>query len=203
MTQFIMIAIASKYVAACFPLIAAAFYTIQHIYLRTSRQLRFLDIEYKAPLYSQMMETLNGLVTIRAFEWQDKAQRRNWEILDESQRSNYLLYCLQRWLTLSVDMLIAVMATILIILTTTLRQEIGPGYMGIALTNILGFSTMMKAAITSWVSLETTISAVARVKRFVAEVKSEDDQGNVVDAPDESWPREGRVELRDLTAAYA
>ncbi|KAL1629110.1 hypothetical protein SLS56_005553 [Neofusicoccum ribis] len=170
-----MLAISSKYLATTFPLIAAAFYFLQHCYLRTSRQMRLLDIEHKAPLYTQLMETLSGLPTIRAFNWETVAKERNLRILDDSQRPAYLLYCLQIWLIFVVDMIIAVLALILITITTTLREEIGPGYMGVALTNIMMFSTTMKTLVSCWVQLETSIGAVARVKSFVAEVKSEED----------------------------
>ncbi len=44
-----MMSIASEYIAAVFPIVLAVFYVIQH---RTSRQMRFLDIEHKAPLKS-------------------------------------------------------------------------------------------------------------------------------------------------------
>jgi len=197
-----MMSVASKYMAIVFPFILLLFYAIQHFYLRTSRQMRLLDIEYKAPLYSQMIETLNGLPTIRAFKWEREAEKTFWRALDDSQRPYYLLVCLQRWLTFSIDLMIAFMAFILITVTTTLREEVGPGYIGIALTNILGFSGVMKSAITTWVSLEISIGAVARIKNFVAEVKPEGDGDQIMIEPPKSWPQEGTVEFQNLTASY-
>lgn len=74
--QCIMMAISSKYVAATFPLLAVIFYLLQHFYLRTSRQLRLLEIEHKAPLDTQMTETLEGLPTIRAFGREKRAREK-------------------------------------------------------------------------------------------------------------------------------
>ncbi|GME25282.1 Metal resistance protein YCF1-like protein 2 [Neofusicoccum parvum] len=196
--------VSSKYMAIVLPFLVLLFYAIQHFYLRTSRQMRLLDIEYKAPLYSQLIETLNGLPTIRAFQWEDKAEKENWSILDDSQRPSYLLYCLQRWLTFAVDMIIALMALILVVMTTTLREQIGPGYMGIALSNILAFSATMKATITSWVSLEVSLGAVARIKNFISEVAPEDDsQEQVPETLGRDWPMEGAIELQNVSASYA
>lgn len=48
--QAVVIAVASPYVAACYPFLLAIFYVLQRVYLRTSRQLRFLDLEAKSPL---------------------------------------------------------------------------------------------------------------------------------------------------------
>jgi ATP-binding cassette subfamily C (CFTR/MRP) protein 1 len=48
--QAIVIALASPYLVICYPFLLAFLYVIQKVYLRTSRQLRFLDLEAKAPL---------------------------------------------------------------------------------------------------------------------------------------------------------
>lgn len=197
-----MMTIASKYMAVVFPFIILGFWAIQHVYLRTSRQMRFLDIEYKAPLYSQMLETLSGLATIRAFQWEDDSEKKNLKLLCESQRPYYLLYSLQRWLIFSIDTVIAFMAVILIVVTVTQRQYIGPGYMGVALVNIMAFAGTMKAMITSWVSLEITIGAVARVKNFVAGTQKEDHTAEVQNEPPADWPSQGTIEIRGLVASY-
>ncbi len=44
---------------------------LQKYYLRTSLQMRLLDLEAKSPLYSLALESLTGLVEIRAFGWSD------------------------------------------------------------------------------------------------------------------------------------
>lgn len=48
--QAILIAISSWYVALSYPFLICIFYLVQKFYLRTSRQLRFMDIEAKSPL---------------------------------------------------------------------------------------------------------------------------------------------------------
>lgn len=197
-----MMAISSKYVAATFPLLAAIFYFLQHFYLRTSRRLRLLEIERKAPLYTQITETLEGLPTIRAFGRERRAEEKMWRILDDSQRPLYLLYCLQRWLIFCIDMIITLLALVLVALVTTLRGEVGPGYMGIALTNIMSFSVTMKGLMLTWTMLEVSIGAIARVKRFVGDVKSEGDSELSV-RPRESWPDRGAVVFRNVSASYA
>lgn len=98
--QAILIAIGAKYVGVILPLIIVAIYLLQKIYLKTSRQLRLLDLESKSPLYSHFTETLSGLTTIRAFGWQTQSAAKNRRLLDISQKPYYLLYCIQRWLNL-------------------------------------------------------------------------------------------------------
>lgn len=165
--------------------------------------MRLLDIEHKAPLYSQLIETLEGLATIRAFRWEDEFEKVNLHRLDDSQRPKYLLACLQSWLTFSVDTVIAVIAVVLIVLVTTLREQIGPGFIGVALTNVLAFSGCVKAIITSWVMLEVSLGAVARVRNFSLTTASEDNSRVQLAEPEGEWPSRGAVELRKVTASYA
>ncbi|KAK2049863.1 ABC transporter [Colletotrichum somersetense] len=201
--RFIMISVSSRYMAAILPLLIPVFYAIQHFYLRTSRQVRLLDIENKAPLYSQLIETLEGLATVRAFRWEDDFEKINLHRLDNSQRPSYLLTCLQRWLTFSVDMVIAAIAIVLMALVTTLREQIGPGFIGVALTNVLSFGGIVKAIITSWVTLEVSLGAVARVRNFTLTTRPEGGSETHLAEPEGGWPSRGAIEICGATASYS
>lgn len=75
--QALLIATATWYIALSFPFLLAVFYYIQKYYLRTSRQLRFMDLEAKSPFYTQFIESLSGLAMLRAFDWQAANQALN------------------------------------------------------------------------------------------------------------------------------
>ncbi|KAL1965989.1 hypothetical protein VTN77DRAFT_4929 [Rasamsonia byssochlamydoides] len=199
--QTTLIGVASPYTAISFPFVIIALYFIQKFYLRTSRQLRFMDLEAKAPLYSQFTECLSGLVTIRAFGWQKAMEEKSRKLLDRSQRPFYLLFAVQRWLTLVLDLVVAAIATILIILVVELRGTISAGYVGVALLNIIQFSQSIKMLITFWTNLETHIGAIARVKVFDETVKSEDLPSENNHVPP-SWPSQGAIEFKSVSAGY-
>src|SRR5512140_1164350 len=103
----VLIGVGSVYAAVSFPIVLAVLYLIQKVYLRTSRQLRLMDLEAKAPFYTLFEESLRGLVTIRAFGWQQRLEDKNHALLDRSQRPFYLLFAVQRWLTLVLDLVVA------------------------------------------------------------------------------------------------
>lgn len=60
-----LIASGSTYVAAIIPVCVVAIYYIQKFYLRTSRQMRHLDLEAKSPLYRLFTEAAAGIITVR------------------------------------------------------------------------------------------------------------------------------------------
>ncbi|KAL3488090.1 P-loop containing nucleoside triphosphate hydrolase protein [Aspergillus germanicus] len=199
--QMVFMGIASKYAAISFPFVLLTVYLIQKVYLRTSRQLRFLDLEAKAPLYSHFIDTLSGLATLRAFGWQHSLQEKHYELLDRSQRPFYFLYAVQRWLTLTLDLVVAGIAVLLITLVVTLRGDISAGYIGVALLNVIMFSQSIKLLVAFWTNLETHIGSIERVKTFTETVQSED-LPTERDSVPPKWPAEGNIEFKSLFAEY-
>lgn len=119
------------------PIPAAIGYMVQHYYLRTSRQLRHLDLEAKAPLCSNFIETLAGSATIRAFGWSADFKRRNKQLQDSSQAPYYLLQDTQNWLSLVLDLIVAGIISILVGLALFLRSNTDPGYLALALIGVV------------------------------------------------------------------
>lgn len=133
--------------AVLIPVCSVVVMCVQKFYLRTSRQLRLLDLEAKSPLNSNFIESLNGLVTIRAFKWQENFKAGNLELLDTSQVPNYLLFCIQRWLSLVLDLVVAAIAVMLVILAVKLKGQISGGSIGVALVNITTFNVAIVALV--------------------------------------------------------
>lgn len=123
--------------AATIPVLIAAVYCLQKVYLRTSQQLRLMELETRGPLYSNFLETLDGLSTIRAFGWELRCQKYCQALLDVSQRPNYLLMCIQTWLNMVLDLIVAAEATIVVLLALMLRSSTNPALLGVSLNNIL------------------------------------------------------------------
>lgn len=69
--EVVLIAQSSPWTALTFPSIFFILYILQKFYLRTSRQIRYLDLEAKSPLFSSFLETCDGIAKIRGFGWQE------------------------------------------------------------------------------------------------------------------------------------
>ncbi|KAL8840168.1 MAG: hypothetical protein Q9176_004016 [Flavoplaca citrina] len=199
--QLILIGVSSVYAAISFPVFIIALYFIQKYYLRTSRQLRFLDLEAKSPLYSQFTEMMAGLTTIRAFAWQNALETKNRFLLDRSQKPFYLLFSVQRWLQLVLDLLVAAVAVMLIVLVVELRGFLSGAYVGVALLNIILFSQHLKLVLQFWTMLEIHIGAVCRVRNFTTTIATEDGP-NETRTPPTDWPAQGAVDFYGISASY-
>ncbi|KFY10231.1 hypothetical protein V491_07753 [Pseudogymnoascus sp. VKM F-3775] len=187
-------------VAVTIPPTVVILYVLQKFYLRTSRQLRFLDLEAKAPLYTQFTETLDGLHTIRAFGWEGAYQERNSDLLNTSQKPYYHMCCIQRWLNLILDLLVAGVAVMLVAIATQGQWVTSSGAIGVALNNVLGFNMSLSALINSWTTLETSLGAISRLKNFEQEAESEN-QPYEIGKPPEDWPVKGTIVFENVTSS--
>jgi ATP-binding cassette subfamily C (CFTR/MRP) protein 1 len=203
--QTILITTSSKFVAAFIPVAVVVLYLLQSFYLRTSRQIRLLDLEAKSPMYTHFLETLSGLTTLRAFNWQYAWDERSRELLDRSQRPVYMLYCIQRWLGLALDSMVAICALLIITLATQLNQSASSsgGALGVALVNLLTLSNMLSYLIRAWTDLETSIGAVLRVREFESSTPSEIFPNESQGLPDDDWPRYGAIKFQNVDASYS
>lgn len=201
LAQAALIPQGSSYMAIAIPFIVLAFYALQKVYLLTSRQLRFLDLEARSPVYTHFLECLEGLSTIRAFGWSLAAPDMEIERLDISQKPYYLLYCLQRWLSLVLDFMVAAVGIVVVALAVRVPSQSGGGAIGIALNNVLGFNQGLRVLVESWTQLETSLGAIARLKNFELTTTPED-KPEESGTPPPLWPEKGRIEFRDVTASY-
>ncbi|RLM01880.1 hypothetical protein CFD26_103018 [Aspergillus turcosus] len=191
----------SSYAALTAPFFILALLVLQRFYLHTSRQVRLRDIEAKAPLYSHLLETIDGLATIRAFRWTADFETKNDRLTTRSQIPIYTLYCVQQWLQVVLDMMVAVLVVILIAVFVSWPGMYTPGSVGVALNIVITFSTGLASLIKNWSLMETTIGAVARVQAFVRDTEPECPTLAPV-IPPPGWPSAGTIEFRDVTARY-
>ncbi|KAI4945132.1 hypothetical protein J4E91_008109 [Alternaria rosae] len=191
----------SSYASATLPFLLATVYLLQRFYLRTSRQLRHMDLETQAPLVDAIQETMYGVSTIRAFGWQSASHRKFISLLDRSQRPHYLLLCIQRWLSLMLDLLTAIIATVVVALAISIPSTSSASSLGLALLNILGFNGQLSTFVVAWTTIETSASAVFRCQNFERTTPDEQLPKEMAE-PNQDWPAEGKIIVQDLRATY-
>lgn len=197
--QLVVICIVGKYLAAALPVLVGSLFIVQKFYLRTSRQVRLMDIEAKAPIYKLFIETIQGVSTIRAFGWTSAFNQRLSDALNQSQKPFYILYCIQQWLALVLDLTVGGLAVVIIASATAATNTVTAGALGVALVLVLQFSSLLAQSIQAWTRLETSIGAVARVQQYVKEVPAEPAGSGSLPL---EWPSSGAVCFQKVDASY-
>ena len=121
--------------------------------------------------------------------------------VDQSQRPEFLLLCLQRWLNLVLDLLVAGIATTVVILAVAGNRAISGAEVGIALNIMLVSNKTLLKLVESWTLLETSLGAIARVRNLEALTPAEGGQIDSL-APPTRWPDQGSIEFNDITVSY-
>jgi ATP-binding cassette subfamily C (CFTR/MRP) protein 1 len=181
------------------PFVALVLFWLQKFYLRTSRQLRLLDLEAKAPLYRHFTETLEGLATIRAFAWQTDLIHEATRDIEESQKPYYLLYCVQLWLNITLDLISSTLAVLLVALALCVPTSSDPGLIGIGMTTAMMLTGTLQNVISAWAEAETSLGSLARTKTF--ETDTPDENLEEKNEPGFDWPQ-GRVQASSLSVTY-
>ncbi|KAI5464884.1 P-loop containing nucleoside triphosphate hydrolase protein [Mariannaea sp. PMI_226] len=194
-----VIASASPYLAISYPFLIGILFVVQKFYLRTSRQMRLLDLEAKSPLYTHYLDTIKGVATIRAFGWEGLDVEHNNKLLDTSQRPAYLLAMIQQWLITTLNLIVAGIAIVVTCLATQLR--VSTGLTGASLVTLLSFSDSIMNLIRAYTLLETSLGAVSRLRTFSETVKPEDQPDEDL-VPPQEWPQGGRIDIKNVSASY-
>ena len=67
--------------------------------------------------------------------------------------------------------------------------------------SVIGFSQNLSQFIFFYTELETFLGAVARIKEWVDGIKPEDGDSRIR-TPPKDWPKNGKIEINNVTAAY-
>ncbi|KAM3519750.1 hypothetical protein NHJ13051_007282 [Beauveria bassiana] len=191
----------ATYATPIIPLFLFILFVLQHFYLRTSRQLRILELDSTKTLVSHSTESSTGIEHIRAFQMEEDFVRHLYRILDESQKPLYFLFAIQQWLISVMDFVTATAAVCIVSLALNFKKTTSASAMGLALLGLISFSDFTSQTVRFFVEMENTFGAVARIRDFARMTPKEEDEEKCEDVPDQ-WPLSGRVDLKCVSAMY-
>src|ERR1700761_3019529 len=166
MIDMVFLCLGSTYMGVVVPVTLFTFYWIQRYYLRTSRQLRLLELEAKSPLYQHFTETIEGVLTIRALGWEIFFDNMALAKVDEALKSMYLLLCAQRWLSIVLKLSGATLGVIVVALAVLLPDSSSGGSLGVALVSVMTFNESVSQMLNQWTQSEMLLGAVNRTRTF-------------------------------------
>jgi ABC-type multidrug transport system fused ATPase/permease subunit len=151
-----VIAVSPGVILAIVPL-ALTYSHIQARYVATSRELKRLDSLAMSPIFGHFSESLQGLTSLRAFRVQPRVLTRNGVLLDESNRAYWPAQCVNRWLSVRLELLgISVVFGTAAFVSSLLPTS--AGLAGLALTSALNLTGLM-----NWMVRQTTELEVSYV----------------------------------------
>lgn len=114
--------------------IVSGFLLLQQMYKRSSRELKRLEAVSRSPLYAQLVETANGLPTIRAFRTEDRFSSVFSNQVDMNHCAYHMFASAGRWLGIRLDGLAAMVVFSTSLVVLVMSSKLNPGLAGVALT---------------------------------------------------------------------
>ncbi len=190
----------ASYMVATLPLVVFCLFVVQRYYLRTSRQLRLLQIEAQAPLVTSLRDIGNGVLYLRGFGAQEHDFSRCLHLLDRSQKPYYNLLASQALLSLVLELVVAMMALALALLALYVKDSTDANAVGLAFLNLLFIGNGFSKVLGAWTGMETSAGCLARLRNFLRDTPTEH-KGGAVDLP-KLWPSRGEVIFTNVAARY-
>lgn len=196
-----IIASGASFAAPMLPMFVLLVAAVQHFYLRTSRQLRILELDTSKKLYTHFTESAAGAAHIRASRCQLAFTQELYTVLNETQKPFYAMFCVQQWLILTLDVATTVAAVSVVALAVKYTSHTSDTAMGLAFLSLITFSETTSTFIQHWVETETCLGGVARVRDFAEKTPVEEVCKPGPDVP-EDWPRYGKIDFNCVEATY-
>ena len=109
------------------------------------------------------------------------------------------LYCSSDHINFNLDMLVACLAILLLVFSTQMTNQTSGAAIGIAMLDVLSFSSSLARLIEYWAGLETAIGAIARLKQLENDVVPE---GPVENIQSHNWLSDNGITLSKVSASY-
>ncbi|KAL4802401.1 hypothetical protein BDV18DRAFT_147428 [Aspergillus unguis] len=187
-------------------LIAAVFITMVYfalgaIYLNASRDMKRLESVQRSPLYQQFGETLNGIVTIRAYGDGPRFLVDNHQRINSYNRPHIYLWASNRWLAFRVDITGALVSFLTATFILTNIGRIDAGAAGLSLTYAVTFTENVLWLVRLYSEVQQSMNSVERVKEYL-EVEQEAPPVIADSRPPANWPSHGAVEFASYSTRY-
>jgi ABC-type multidrug transport system fused ATPase/permease subunit len=171
------------------------------VYINSSRDLKRLESVQRSPLYQQFGETLNGLVTIRAYGDGPRFMVDNHRRINAYNRPHIYLWASNRWLAFRVDWagaLVSFFAAAFVLLNV---GAIDAGAAGLSLTYAVTFSENMLWLVRLYSDVQQNMNSVERLREYL---DVDQEAASVIEEsrPAADWPSQGAVEFKGYTTRY-
>ncbi|KAF4091560.1 hypothetical protein AMELA_G00038270 [Ameiurus melas] len=209
----LVVSIMRPYIFLAATPLALVFIVMRKYFLRTGQQLKQMETEARSPIFSQLIISLKGLWTIRAFDRQAYFETLFHKVLNTHTAIWFLYLSTLRWFLFRADIIYFFFFTLAAWIAVGTNQD-KSGEIGIIIAlAMLILGTFQWCVVTS-IAVDGMMRSVERVFKFI-DLPSEEPKPRlgqrkastlVIENPeactDTCWPNHGQMDIRNLTVKY-
>ncbi|KAE8744038.1 ABC-transporter, subfamily C member 08 [Frankliniella occidentalis] len=176
------------------------YYFMSRIFRKAIRDLKRLENTTRSPVFSNLLETAQGLNTIRAFNKEGEYIQRFFQLFDENTTCNYLWNVGMRWLAVRINLLAVLTLSIVAFLVVILHGHVAPAMAGLALSYSWHMSGILQYTTRLFSETEVRFISVERILTYIENVLTEGKP--TCSKPLPSWPAQGRISFENVNMNY-
>lgn len=154
----------------------------------------------KSPLFSHFSSAVGGIVSIRAYGAQEKLRAEARRRADKYTRTARAFYNLNRWVTIRIDMLGGLFASLLAAFLIY-GPKLDASTAGFALSQAISFSSLILWWVRLVNEMEVQGNSVERIEDYL--IIEQEPKSIPSKQPPAAWPTSGEIILEKLSAKYA
>ncbi|TPX74086.1 hypothetical protein CcCBS67573_g04636 [Chytriomyces confervae] len=196
----IIISVSNPVLLAQFAVLGGLFWILYRFFQKTYRELKRLSAIMKSPLLAHVSETLNGLLTIVAFDRVEACILMEQQKLDDSMKAMLLLDTTKVWIRLRLQLMSSTIILALILLAPLKIVETGT--ISISLVYAISLSNLIIGALMALSVVEASFSSVERLNHYSQKLPQEPSHHLPVDSTLNNWPSSGQISFKNLEIRY-
>ncbi|KAL7747261.1 hypothetical protein RI367_007314 [Sorochytrium milnesiophthora] len=172
---------------------------VQHYYLNSSRELKRIESGSKAPIYQLFGESIEGVVTIRAYHQEERFIEQLEGKIDRYIRAYYINFSSNRWLGIMIGFIGSFIVFGVALISVITRGPSTGASVGVGITSAQGLVMAMTWLVRVMCMLEANMVAIERIRNYSRiEMEAAEHDANV----EVSWPATGAITFNGYTTAY-
>eukprot|EP01113_Clastostelium_recurvatum_P044174 TRINITY_DN7427_c1_g1_i6.p1 TRINITY_DN7427_c1_g1~~TRINITY_DN7427_c1_g1_i6.p1 ORF type:complete len:959 (+),score=198.39 TRINITY_DN7427_c1_g1_i6:281-2878(+) len=214
--SLLLMAVASPlYLLAAIP-VGIVCWFIQRYFVATSREINRLVSLSKSPVLSHITETLNGVMTIRAFNLKETYIGTLFSRVDHNNEANFSYFLAERWLSVWLSSCAAVLVFSSALFGVITRHTVNPTLLGLALSFTLTVPATFIYMVTTATNTESNMNSVERMLTYTSLPQESDDDGaisssnngvdgkgvRVMRSASHNWPQHGAIKFLNVCMRY-
>lgn len=198
----IMCIIYLPWFAIAVPFIVFMYVFVADHYQASGREIKRMEAVQRSFVYNNFNEVLGGLDTIKAYKSEQRFLMKSDFLINRMNEAGYLVVSVQRWVSITVDILAAIFALIISLLCVTRQFKVNAGSVGVMLTYVLQLPGLMNALLRAQTQTENDMNSAERLVSYATSLPMEAKYRIPETQPDSSWPNEGRITFDNVSLAY-
>ncbi|KAL0274896.1 UNVERIFIED_CONTAM: hypothetical protein PYX00_002924 [Menopon gallinae] len=199
---FLLITVVFPWFIVAIIILGVLYFLVGKIFRVAIRDLKRIEAVTRAPIFSTISATLNGLSIIQAFGKETEYLSQFYKKFDEHTVCSYLSNCAMRWQAIRLDSISVVVALTTSLLVVILKGEVAPALAGLALAYSAQISGIFQYTIRLMSETEGRFISVERVILNMKQLHEETCTKKTIKVAS-GWPSHGTIKFQDVVLSYS